>query len=92
MIRGNTFTFLKESKVGTSEGGTFKLDPTRKPKAIDATAARGPDKGKTFLGIYEIGGDYHKVCFAPRGQDRSTAFASKAGSGRLFQVWKREKP
>ena len=32
--------------------GTFKVDPTREPKAVDWTDTFGPDAGKTFLAIY----------------------------------------
>src|SRR5919109_685025 len=49
IIQGNTFRIPK-SDVGTSQEGTFTLDPTKKPKWIDSTATTGPDKGKTWLG------------------------------------------
>src|SRR5262245_43040918 len=46
-------TFIVAGSIGTSGAGTFKIDPTKKPKTIDSTATDGPDKGKTSLGIYE---------------------------------------
>lgn len=88
-IQGNKFILEKDAVV-ISEG-TFTLDPTKKPKAIDETATAGPNKGKSFLAIYEIGDDYHKICFAAPGKERPTVFSSLAGSGHLLQVWKREK-
>ena len=91
VVTGNKFCFLSGSEVGTSAEGTFTLDATKKPKATDSTANAGPDKGKTFFGIYDIEGDTHKVCFAPPGKDRPKEFATKAGSGHIVQVWKREK-
>ena len=36
---------------------TFKIDPSKKPKAIDFTAADGSAKGKPSKGIYELDGD-----------------------------------
>src|SRR6516162_6671914 len=44
--------------------GTHKVDPSKKPKTIDATDSEGPFKGKTVLGIYELETDTFKVCFA----------------------------
>lgn len=88
-IRGNRFILDKEARV-VSEG-TFILDAARKPKAIDETATAGPNKGTSFLAIYEIDEDRHQICFAAPGQERPTEFSSAPGSGRLLQVWKREK-
>lgn len=89
VITENKFTFPSDSTVGTSVSGTIKIDPSKRPKAMDSTAAAGPDKGKTSLGIYEIGDDGYKVCFAAPGKDRPTEFSSKPGSGHNLQVWKR---
>jgi uncharacterized protein (TIGR03067 family) len=86
-IQTNKFVLRKDSVV-ISEG-TFTLDPTRKPKEIDETATVGPNKGKTFLAIYEVEGERHRICFAAPGQERPTEFSSTAGSGHLLQVWKR---
>src|SRR5947208_6703922 len=72
--------------------GTHKLDPSKKPWAIDATRTTGPDKGKTIHGIYELTDDTYKVCFAAPGKDRPTEFASKPGSGHRLIVMKRQKP
>jgi uncharacterized protein (TIGR03067 family) len=72
-------------------GGTFKVDPTKKPKTIDVTFGDGPQKGKTTLGIYELEGDTYKVCVDPEGKSRPTEFAIKPGSGYVLQVLKREK-
>jgi uncharacterized protein (TIGR03067 family) len=55
------------------------------------SVTEGPDKGKTFLGIYELSGDDYKVCFAPAGKGRPVEFSSKEGSGNILQVWKRGK-
>lgn len=86
-IQGDSFVLSKDSVVVS--GGTLKLDPTRKPKEVDETATAGPSKGKTFLAIYEIDDEQHRICFAAPGQGRPTEFSSTPGSGRLLQVWKR---
>lgn len=71
--------------------GTLKVDPSKKPKTIDATDTEGPFKGKTLHGIYELDGDTFKVCFAKPGEDRPKEFSTKSGTGHILQVWKKEK-
>jgi len=71
------------------QGGTNKLDPTKKPAQVDAAVTEGEGKGTTMLGIYEVNGDTMKVCFDPQGKERPTNFASK--EGQFSAVTKREK-
>jgi uncharacterized protein (TIGR03067 family) len=92
VIKGTAFTFPGDSRVGTGPLGTFTIDPSRTPRAIDATPSSGPNKGETWLGIYEITGDLYKVAFAPPGKARPTRFVSEPGSGRLHSVWRRDTP
>ena len=87
----NKFTLSTGAQTGTSEEGSFTIDPTKTPKTVDSVQGSGPDKGKTFLGIYEIIDDNHKrACWAPAGKPRPTDFASTPGSGHILQVWERE--
>jgi uncharacterized protein (TIGR03067 family) len=87
----------KEGETTISFGGQvyfkakFRIDPTKKPKAIVYTMTEGPTKGKTHLGIYELDGDTVKFCFAAPGKDRPTEFTSKKGSQQTLSVWKRLK-
>jgi uncharacterized protein (TIGR03067 family) len=72
--------------------GTMKVDPSKKPKASETTYTEGPDKGKTFKGIYQIDGDTVKFCRAGSPDDaRPTEFKTKPGSGQLMAVYKRAK-
>jgi uncharacterized protein (TIGR03067 family) len=89
VIQGNKFILRKDAAV-ISEG-TMTLDPTKKPKEIDETITTGPNKGKVYSAIFEIDDDQHRICFAPAGKERPTAFSSIPGSGQIFQVWKRVK-
>jgi uncharacterized protein (TIGR03067 family) len=89
VIEGDTFKFPEDAAVGTGPSGTFTIDPSRTPKAIDATPDSGPHKGETRLGIYEIEGDLYRVGFAPPGKPRPTRFVSEPGSGQLHSVWRR---
>ncbi|HKI35728.1 MAG TPA: TIGR03067 domain-containing protein [Gemmataceae bacterium] len=68
--------------------GTFKLDPTREPKALDMTDTFGEDAGKTFLAIYTLEGDRLTFCAADDGQERPTEF--RTGPGQVLRVSQRE--
>jgi len=70
---------------------TFKIDPAKKPKAIDFTMAQGEEKAVT-RGIYEISADTFKVCRAVEaGKDRPSDFSTKEGSGTALASYKRAK-
>ena len=86
---------IKEGKytatVGTeSDEGTFKLDPSAKPKAIDITGNGGPNKGKTIPAIYELTDDTLKVCYNLGGKDRPTEFKTKEGTQLFLVTYKRD--
>ena len=89
VLRGDQFTLT--NPMGTNRG-TYRLDPTQTPKLIDVEFTEGPEKGKTVLGIYELEGDTCRVCRGQAGKPRPTEFVSKAGSGYLLEVLKRQKP
>jgi uncharacterized protein (TIGR03067 family) len=89
-IKGNRYTVTNGTQV--ADQGSFKLDATRKPRAIDTMPGQGPDKGKTMPGIYELSGDTLKICVAVPGKERPGEFASKAGSDQVLYVLKRVKP
>ena len=92
VIQGNTFTFPENARVGTGPRGTFTIDPSRTPRTIDATPSSGPNRGETWLGIYEVMGDLYKIAFAPPGRARPTRYVSEPGSGQLHSVWRRGTP
>ena len=71
--------------------GTHKVDPTKKPKEIDAVRTKGPNKGETLKGIYELSEDTFVVCFAAPGQDRPKELKAEGGPGLRVLAFKREK-
>jgi len=89
VIKGDSYSF----HLGTNRlEMTFKLDPDKKPKTIDMTIIEGTPKGKTYHAIYKLEGDTYTVCrqFEPE-KDRPAEFGTKADSGLLLVVWKRDK-
>lgn len=71
--------------------GTYALDATKAPTAIDLKPKGGTYDGKTLLGIVKVDGDTMTIAFAEPGKDRPTAFESKAGSGVVVAVHKKAK-
>jgi len=68
--------------------GTFKLDPTKKPAAIDLVR----DDKEVLLGIYVVDGDTLRLAMQkPGGKERPTAFESPEDSEVNVFVLKREK-
>jgi uncharacterized protein (TIGR03067 family) len=73
------------------EKHAYKLDPSRKPKAIDLTHT-GIEGKESTLGIYELDGDTLKLCWSEKDPDhRATKFASDENSGQTVIVLKRAK-
>jgi uncharacterized protein (TIGR03067 family) len=88
-INGDRYTMTMGS---ITEEGTFKIDPTKKPKNVELIPIAGSTKGEKRLGIYELKGDEGKVCVAPvNNETRPKEFAGKTEEQWLW-VFKREKP
>jgi uncharacterized protein (TIGR03067 family) len=75
-----------------SDEGTCKWDPAKKPKEVDITGVKGPNKGKTFLAIYELTGDTLRVCYDLSGKARPTEFKTTQGTSLYLVTYRREKP
>ncbi len=71
--------------------GTSTFDPTKKPKTIDFTPTEGGGKGDLFLGIYQLGKNKRKLCFAPTGRSRPTEFSSTAANQQILVTFQRIK-
>jgi uncharacterized protein (TIGR03067 family) len=68
----------------------YKLDPAKKPKAIDLIFPER--KTEVTPGIYSLEGDELKVCVKAKGGGRPSKFAARAWSGQMLYTLKREKP
>ena len=51
VVMGEKYTL---TEGGETIEGTHKLDPTKTPKEIDAVRTKGPHKGETLRGIYQL--------------------------------------
>lgn len=98
-IRSKLVVVIKDDRIElTGFGGVdkrelaFKLDPTKKPKAMDVTPQDGPYKGKTNPAIYDFDGDSLKLCMSNRPTtERPTEFKAEAGSNLGLLVLRRAK-
>jgi uncharacterized protein (TIGR03067 family) len=90
-ISGQNFTIQTAS--GAELKGDYRLDPGKKPKAMDLTHTEGALRDKTWQAIYQLDGEELKICYAETGsgKDRPTEFTTAEGSGRLLTVLKRVK-
>ena len=92
-FEGDTFALKKGDEVGLK--GKFKLDPTKKPRAIDMTITEGGregEKGKVLHGIYELGKGTLKWCTSePGGTDRPKEFSTREGVNHMLVTLKKEK-
>lgn len=71
--------------------GNLKFDPSASPKALDITGTEGPNKGKTYLAIYERDGDTLRICYDLSGKERPTEFKTAEGTNLFLVTYVREK-
>jgi uncharacterized protein (TIGR03067 family) len=83
VIEGNNFTSLS---MGAQYEGTMVVDSTTTPKTFDVKFHKGPHKGETSLGIYELDGDTWRICIGLTGVKRPTKFAAEPGSGHALET------
>ena len=75
---GDTFVVtLADGRIPIK--GTFTIDPTQNPKALNLTDTFGEDAGKTFLAIYSLEGDEQIFVAADEGMERPTEFTTRPG-------------
>jgi uncharacterized protein (TIGR03067 family) len=97
MIKGAVLTFkgdrVQVTFLGDTATGTFKLDPTKKPRTIDLVIGRD-----RRVGIYAIEGNKLKLCMVPEGKDkdgkvldRPTSFQSTEENRRELLILERMK-
>jgi uncharacterized protein (TIGR03067 family) len=86
-VKGEDFTVAMGDQVVMK--GKYKLDPSKKPKAIDATGTNHEGQEVSMQGIYEFEGDTYKVCFAEQGKPRPTEFKTAENSGHTLTVSKK---
>ncbi len=72
------------------DAGTLKVDGSKTPKTMDITGTEGPNKGKTFLCIYEVKDGKLTICYSLDEKVRPTKFESPKDSKTLLAVYKKK--
>jgi uncharacterized protein (TIGR03067 family) len=87
----DTFTVKRGGRL--LDKGTYTLDPSKEPKAIDTVGKELPeDEGKTDKGIYRVDKDTFIWCSpSSGGGDRPTAFTSTSESKTTLRTYRKEK-
>jgi uncharacterized protein (TIGR03067 family) len=88
VVTGDQYTVTVGKAI---DKGTVKIDSAKTPKTMDIIGVDGPNKGKTFLAIYEINGDTLRVCYDLAGKNRPTEFATKKGVPLFLATYQRGK-
>lgn len=83
-VEGDRFTITGS---GSTIVGTFRLDPAKTPKAIDAVLRDDAGKETVLPGIYEHTGGIRKSTFAMPDAPRPTSFTPRKGT--IGFEWKR---
>jgi uncharacterized protein (TIGR03067 family) len=78
----------------SNQDATFKIDPTKNPRTIDAEITKGSAKDKIMLGIYKLDKDTLEICWnEPENEKRPKKFTSRpgVGAGNVYTRYEREK-
>jgi uncharacterized protein (TIGR03067 family) len=76
----------------TLEKGTYSLDASKAPKAIDVVPGEGPNKGQTIKGIYKCEGKTLSACVGRPGKDRPTSFDAETNDEHMLFVYEKVGP
>jgi uncharacterized protein (TIGR03067 family) len=89
-VAGDKYTVRRQGEV--VEEGTFRIDPTRKPRSIDVFPSK--PEGKIQRGIYEWAEDGAiRICFThPGREDRPARFSTTEGTGHTLTTARRIHP
>lgn len=93
----NWMLIVKDDKMTARDGdetldeSTFKLDPSKKPTAIEIVYTSGEDKGKVLRGICSVEGDTLKICVAFTEKQVPTEFTTREGTDQTLVVLQRDK-
>jgi len=88
VVKGDHFTSLG---MGAIHEGTFVLDVSSSPFAIDMNFTFGPEAGNTNRGIFELAADTWRLCLNMTGKQRPSEFATGPNSGLALETLQRAK-
>lgn len=72
--------------------GSSTIDPSTTPKAFEMRTrgpARAPDSGWSYSGIYEMHGNFRRLCAGPAGKPRPATFFTNRRNGQILVTLER---
>jgi uncharacterized protein (TIGR03067 family) len=94
VVEKETLALKEEDRVVFK--GSFKLDPSKRPKALDLTLTKtenGKNQGSVLLAVYELDKDGLKLCMTAQGEkDRPGEFVAKKDTKHMVLTFKKAKP
>jgi uncharacterized protein (TIGR03067 family) len=87
-LKNGKYEFQAESL----DRGTVTYNDSATPKEMDIKGVEGPNRGKTFLAIYELARDKLTVCYDLSGKSRPTEFKTRPKSQLFLATYERKKP
>lgn len=89
-IAGSNYVVTVEGEKEPDKG-THTLDTTTKPKRMTIKSTSGPNKGKTFLAIYEMkDANSMRVCYDLSGKDFPKEFKAPKGTELYLVGYRRQ--
>ena len=89
-IEGGTYEVSIDGEK-QSDRGTFVLDKSASPKRMTISSTSGPNKGKTFLAIYEIkNANAMRVCYDLSGKEFPKEFNAPKGTDLYLVGYRRQ--
>ena len=85
-IDRSTYSIRAQSGL---DRGTIALDSAVYPLGMELTGTEGPNQGRTMKAIYEIAGDWMRVCLAIDGPARPTRFEAGEGERSFLVTYRR---
>jgi uncharacterized protein (TIGR03067 family) len=85
-IDSNAYSLLAQ---GALEQGTIAVDRAADPRRIELTGTEGPNRGRTLRAIYEIAGDWMRVCYALGGPLPPARFDAAEGEQAFLVTYRR---
>jgi uncharacterized protein (TIGR03067 family) len=87
-VKDNSYSATFEDRT---DRGSFTIDPSKNPHAMNIRPESGPDAGETLPAIYELTADGFRTCYGRPGRDRPATFSTGEEAGRLMIAYKRKK-
>ena len=81
-------TYSVRTQSGLDKG-TVALDSGAYPLGMELTGTEGPNQGRTLKAIYEIAGDWMRVCYAIDGLARPARFEAGEGERSFLVTYRR---